>query len=178
MIITKEIVDRCIGFVAGLKTEKAMGFYDVKGTNFPDNLLVGNENERVVMELVNAGLPIAAISEKLGLSTGTVRDRIIRQKKRVELFFEYKAFIDFMKPILELKIDFVVSNTDIATALNRKGIVYVQDLFNVCTLFPPKETYHIRRIWQGEKKTVVFGEITKRCYELINSQIIAKKQPV
>ena len=171
--ITREIIDRCIGFIAGFKNEKAMGFYEVKGKDFPENLLVGNSNERAVMVHINAGVSIAATGEKLTLAGSTVRDRVKKYRKRVAFYLEYKAFIDFVSPVLDMRLEDILGESDapLVNSFKRKGVISVEDLFNVYTLHTINESFHIRRLTQGKKRKMVFGAIAERCYDLLDNNI-------
>ena len=170
--ITYEIIDKCVGFVAGFKAENAIRFYDVRNSSFPNSLLQGSELEQSIMSHVKEGRTNKATSELLGVSNGTVSNYVAIHKRRLAFYYEFVAFLDYARVVLDLGVASVLSDVDddFVTGCLRKEIFTVRDLFKVYTHNPSRVVGSISpRLTLNRKK---------RVFETIANLIKAIDSPV
>jgi len=160
--VTKEIIESCIGFIAGFKLDKSLRVYNMKNSSFPSCLLAIKDNERDILAYVNNGETCQAVADKLGISKGTVTRHISDYKQRVAFYYEYIAFYEFASDVLGMTLENVLKDTytgELVKNCKAKGIVYVRDFIDVYTHNSNKEAEHLTSRLRKEMKRAVFDRL-------------------
>jgi len=172
--VTKEIIDSCIGFIAGYKADKAIRFYGVRCAEFPEMLLAGNEKESKIMSLINTGHSYNTTAKMLGVAKGTVTRYISSYNNRVTFYYEFIAFYDFINPVLNMDLKSILPDSDnsfIRSCMD-KGVYTVGDFFDMYIHYPLKEAEKRTSAIRSERKRRIFNAISNECYSLLAEVLI------
>jgi len=167
--VTKELIDDCVSFIAGYKSDCTIRFYEVKNENFPNSLLAGNEREQEIMTLVNNGYSLRKIADKLKLSKGTVSGHIANYYNKINFYYEYTSFYRFIAPILDKCIEDIITDADetFYKACIKSNITSLKDLFYIYTHNSGNDASKLFMPLFKERKKHIFDKIADECYLLL-----------
>jgi hypothetical protein len=179
VIVTRELVDKCFGFVVGEKNGKYPRFYDIKNAEFPDNLLRGTEQQREVMGLLESGKTTRQAGAELGVSAMMVSSRRKTFLAGLEFREEWLAFWEFIEPVRKLLLSDVLiewKDPKERTAAEkmiigrflgnckRKEIETVGDLLH---LYSNNNQRDAKAVVRMSHKDFIFGIIRDKVYTLL-----------
>jgi hypothetical protein len=168
--VTKELIDDCINFIAGYKSDRSIRFYEVKNADFPNSLLKEKDKEKEIIELINNGTSSRATADKLNIAKGTVSRHVANYRNRIAFYYEYMTFYHFIEPVLNKPIADVIDNTNkiILKNCSKLGVVYIRDFINIFT----HNNWNVvnKKYYPSltkEMKKCVFDRIAAECYLLL-----------
>lgn len=179
VLVTRELINKCFGFIVGDKNGEYPRFYDIKTSEFPDNLLAGTQQQREVLGLLNSGKTMRQAGKLLGVTAMTISNRRKTYVAGLHFREEWLSFWDFIEParmqnLTDLFHDWKdpkertqVEKQIIGRFLGnckRKNVETVGDLLY---LYSHKTQREARAVVCMSHKDFIFGIIKDRLYALL-----------
>lgn len=130
----KELLDKCLDFAEGKK--KSQISYTAKAPNFPENLLMGNENERFVIENKEKGMTGQEIADLWGKGYRQVTLTLEIYRKKSAFYAEWVEFWNEIEPIRSMPLKPLIEGKIPAVKIEmykKAGVYTVGDFLSLCT---------------------------------------------
>lgn len=95
--VTKEVIDKCYNFIVGVKSKDYPR--NIKNGEFPDNLLSGTPQQRLILDLMDTGKSLRQIGAELDLSGATVFYHHRIYLAGLDFRNEWLSFWEFIAPL-------------------------------------------------------------------------------
>ena len=175
--VSKQMIDEVFDFIEGRRVKKESGakmivLRGVRGAKFPQSLLRGQDEVSPLSRYMD-GIKQVDIAAEFDLPTdnATYRRLGVRYAKKLELFWTYTAVMEFISPVLDIKIESVFPTEGEGEAVLLKcyqlGVTTVKDFLNLFVRYEVRTV----RVFFLKCGTVIFDTIFKKirrnCYSLL-----------
>lgn len=128
------LLDKCLDFAEGKK--KSQISYTAKAPNFPENLLIGNDNERFVIEHKEKGLTGQEIADLWGKGYRQVTLTLEIYRKKAAFYAEWIEFWKEIEPVRSMLLEPLIEGKipDAKIKMYKMAGVYtIGDFLSLCT---------------------------------------------